>query len=167
MQQGRQEGEAALLQSQLARRFGTLPDAVRTRLTSATVDQLESWATKVLDAESLDGVFDRDFVPDPQRATTPRATTVTEVQSSLRAQRSNPWGAQRSPAANRASRGVDLGGVLNMGEGQRDRRQRGLRTPSEDAIRRCCPEFVAFYFLVADAEIGRQPAYPLLEQLAS
>jgi hypothetical protein len=40
LQQGRQEGEAALLQSQLARRFGALPDAVHARLASASVDQL-------------------------------------------------------------------------------------------------------------------------------
>ena len=58
--QGRQEGEATLLQSLLARRFGTLPDAVRARLASATVEQLESWALKILDAKSLDEVFDRD-----------------------------------------------------------------------------------------------------------
>ena len=58
--QGRQEGEATLLQSLLARRFGTLPDAVRARLAGATVEQLESWALKILDAKSLDEVFDRD-----------------------------------------------------------------------------------------------------------
>jgi hypothetical protein len=57
--QGRQEGEAALLQSLLARRFGALPDAFRIRLASATVDQLESWAIKVLDAQSLEEIFDQ------------------------------------------------------------------------------------------------------------
>ena len=58
-QEGRQEGEAALLQSLLARRFGALPDAVRTRLDKATVEQLESWAINVFDAQSLDDVFDQ------------------------------------------------------------------------------------------------------------
>ncbi len=58
-QQGRQEGEAALLQSLLARRFGALPDSVRIRLDGATVEQLESWAIKVLDAQSLDEIFDQ------------------------------------------------------------------------------------------------------------
>jgi hypothetical protein len=48
------------LQSLLARRFGTLPDAVRARLASATVEQLESWALKILDAKSLDEVFNHD-----------------------------------------------------------------------------------------------------------
>jgi flagellar biosynthesis/type III secretory pathway protein FliH len=58
-QKGRQEGEAALLQSLLARRFGALPDFVRIRLDGATVEQLESWAIKVLDARSLDEIFDQ------------------------------------------------------------------------------------------------------------
>jgi predicted transposase YdaD len=58
-QEGRQEGEAALLKRLLARRFGALPDAVQVRLTTADVDQLEEWAIKVLDAESLDEVFDQ------------------------------------------------------------------------------------------------------------
>ncbi|MEF8729750.1 MAG: DUF4351 domain-containing protein [Accumulibacter sp.] len=58
-QEGRQEGEASLLKRQLARRFGTLPDAVQVRLTTATIDQLEEWAIRVLDAESLDAVFDQ------------------------------------------------------------------------------------------------------------
>jgi len=58
--QGRQEGEATLLQSLLARRFGTLPDAVRARLAGATVEQLESWALKILDAKSLDEIFNQD-----------------------------------------------------------------------------------------------------------
>ncbi|WP_366144167.1 hypothetical protein [Candidatus Accumulibacter sp. ACC012] len=37
-----------------------MPDAVRARLAGATVEQLESWALKILDAKSLDEVFDRD-----------------------------------------------------------------------------------------------------------
>ena len=59
IEKGRQEGEAALLKRLLARRFGTLPDALHVRLTTATIDQLEEWAIKVLDAESLDEVFDQ------------------------------------------------------------------------------------------------------------
>ena len=67
LQQGRQEGrqeglkqgEAALLQRQLARRFGPLPDAVIARLASASIEQLENWAIKVLDAQSLDDVLDQ------------------------------------------------------------------------------------------------------------
>ena len=59
-QKGMQKGEAALLQTLLARRFGTLPDAVRARLASATVEQLESWALKILEAKSLDEVFNHN-----------------------------------------------------------------------------------------------------------
>ena len=59
LQQGLQQGEVALLQRQLSRRFGPLPDAVRARLTSASIDQLETWAIRVLDAASLDEVFDQ------------------------------------------------------------------------------------------------------------
>ena len=55
-----QKGEATLLQSQLARRFGTLPDAVRARIANATVEQHESWALNIFDAKSLDEVFDQD-----------------------------------------------------------------------------------------------------------
>ena len=58
-QEGRQEGEAALLKRLLARRFGALPDAVQVRLATATIDQLEEWAIKVLDAGSLDEVFEQ------------------------------------------------------------------------------------------------------------
>lgn len=59
LQQGLQQGEVALLQRQLSRRFGPLPDAVRARLTGASIDQLETWAIRVLDAASLDEVFDQ------------------------------------------------------------------------------------------------------------
>lgn len=56
IEKGRQQG---LLQRQLSRRFGPLPDAVRDRLTSASIDQLETWAIRVLDAESLNEVLDQ------------------------------------------------------------------------------------------------------------
>ncbi len=39
IEKGRQEGEAALLKRQPARRFGTLPHALQVRLTTATIDQ--------------------------------------------------------------------------------------------------------------------------------
>ncbi|MEI8303237.1 MAG: Rpn family recombination-promoting nuclease/putative transposase [Burkholderiales bacterium] len=56
-QEGRQEGEALLLQRQLARRFGPLPPAVVERIASATPAQLEQWGDRVLDAASLEAVF--------------------------------------------------------------------------------------------------------------
>lgn len=59
LQQGRQQVEVALLQRQLSRRFGSLPDAVRVRLISASIEQLEIWTIRILDADALDEVFDR------------------------------------------------------------------------------------------------------------
>ena len=56
---GRAEGERALLRRLLRRRFGLLPPAVSERLDRASEGDLESWAERVLDAGSLDEVFDR------------------------------------------------------------------------------------------------------------
>ncbi len=58
-QQGRQEEAVVLLQRLLTHRFGRLPDAVCARLTSASIEQLETWMLNVLDAGSLDDFFDR------------------------------------------------------------------------------------------------------------
>ena len=58
MQQGRVEGERALLERQLRRRFGLLPPEVVERLGQAAADDLETWADNVLDAATLDDVFD-------------------------------------------------------------------------------------------------------------
>jgi hypothetical protein len=51
------QGEALLLQRQLARRFGPLPSAVVAQLGSATAEQLERWSDRVLDAATLDEVL--------------------------------------------------------------------------------------------------------------
>ena len=56
--EGKLEGEAAILQRLLTKRFGTLDDITLTRLHNATSDQLESWAERVLDATTLQAVFD-------------------------------------------------------------------------------------------------------------
>ena len=58
MRQGRVEGERALLERQLRRRFGLLSPEVGARLGQASAADLESWAEKVLDAPTLDDVFD-------------------------------------------------------------------------------------------------------------
>ena len=55
--EGRQEGEATLLQRQLIRKFGPLPEALQQRITSATTAQLETWSLNILDATTLDDVF--------------------------------------------------------------------------------------------------------------
>ena len=58
MDQGRVEGERALLERQLRRRFGLLSPEVAARLGQASAADLETWAENVLDAPTLDDVFD-------------------------------------------------------------------------------------------------------------
>lgn len=57
VREGIEKGEALLLQRQLARRFGPLPDAVLQRISNASSTELELWGDRVLDAASLDDVF--------------------------------------------------------------------------------------------------------------
>ena len=56
-QEGRQEGERRLLQRLLTRRFGILPEWVVTRLEEAGLEALEAWSERVLDAETVEEVF--------------------------------------------------------------------------------------------------------------
>jgi predicted transposase/invertase (TIGR01784 family) len=56
-EEGRQEGEAALLERLLLRRYGTLPNWAEERLKTATLEEVERWAERLLDAESLEEVF--------------------------------------------------------------------------------------------------------------
>jgi hypothetical protein len=55
---GRKEGAAALLERQLARRFGPLPLAVRGKLADASVEQVAAWSDALLEAKSLQQVFE-------------------------------------------------------------------------------------------------------------
>ena len=57
MRQGRVEGERAVLERQLRRRFGLLSSDVTEKLVRATAADIEIWAENVLDAETLDDVF--------------------------------------------------------------------------------------------------------------
>ncbi len=57
MQQGRLEGMSQVLARQLARRFGEVPDAIRSRLDTARDDELASWAEAILSAPSMEAVF--------------------------------------------------------------------------------------------------------------
>lgn len=58
IQKGIQQGETTLLQKLLQRRFGPLPDWVAPRLAAASPAQLEYWAERLLEADSLAAVFD-------------------------------------------------------------------------------------------------------------
>ncbi len=55
--EGEQSGEAKALRRLLQKRFGPLSDDVLTRLQAASIDELELWLDRALDADSLAGVF--------------------------------------------------------------------------------------------------------------
>lgn len=55
---GRQEGQANLLKRLLIHRFGELPNWVEERLSSATTKELERRGERLMDASSLEEVFD-------------------------------------------------------------------------------------------------------------
>ena len=55
--EGEQSGEAKALRRLLQKRFGPLSDDVLARLQSASIDELELWLDRALDADSLAGVF--------------------------------------------------------------------------------------------------------------
>ena len=52
------KGVAHVLVRQLTRRFGAVPDEARQRIDTAPLEQLEAWTDRVLDAETLDEVFE-------------------------------------------------------------------------------------------------------------
>ncbi|MYN38415.1 DUF4351 domain-containing protein [Duganella sp. FT109W] len=55
---GRKEGALALLERQLTRRFGALPKATRSKLATATLEQLEAWSDALPESQSLNQLFD-------------------------------------------------------------------------------------------------------------
>jgi len=57
LQEGMQKGEANTLARLLERRFGAVPDSVRERVATASLERLDTWLDAVIDAESLDEVF--------------------------------------------------------------------------------------------------------------
>jgi hypothetical protein len=56
--EGVHRGEAGVLLRQLRKRFGDVPDAMVERLQAAGSDDLERWTDAVLDAPSLEAVFE-------------------------------------------------------------------------------------------------------------
>jgi hypothetical protein len=56
-QEGRRDGVAGVLLRQMERRFGSVPDAVRSRIAEADSDDLEAWSLRILDAATIDEVL--------------------------------------------------------------------------------------------------------------
>ena len=57
-QEGQLLGERLLLERQLTRKFGRLDEQIQEKLTLASQQELERWSEQVLDADTLDQVFD-------------------------------------------------------------------------------------------------------------
>jgi hypothetical protein len=53
----RDEGKREMLLRRLAARFGRLPSHIERRVQTASSQQLDTWAERVLTAASLDGTF--------------------------------------------------------------------------------------------------------------
>jgi predicted transposase YdaD len=56
--EGRAEHAARVLVRLLTRKFGTVPDEARRRIDAAPLERLDIWSERVLDAPTLDAVFD-------------------------------------------------------------------------------------------------------------
>ena len=56
--EGKVEGQIRTLSRLIERRFGALSDALRARLESADLVTLDLWTDRVIDAKTLDEIFD-------------------------------------------------------------------------------------------------------------
>ena len=57
VEQGRLDGERTLVLRQVQHRFGTVPPTLRLRLQNASQTELEHLADRILDASSVDDLF--------------------------------------------------------------------------------------------------------------
>ena len=57
LEEGQHKGQAAVLTRLLTLKFGGLPDTVRQRLDQASLSELDTWAERVLSADTLDEIF--------------------------------------------------------------------------------------------------------------
>jgi predicted transposase/invertase (TIGR01784 family) len=60
IQQGVQQGEVLVLERLLVKRFGALSDEARQRLAQASAEQLETWTDRLLNAPTINAVFESD-----------------------------------------------------------------------------------------------------------
>ena len=56
-QEGKQEGEMLILQRLLAKRFGPIPADTVSLISNASVEEIERWVDRVLDAKQLSDIF--------------------------------------------------------------------------------------------------------------
>ena len=56
-QEGELKGGRIFMERLLTRRFGSLPDWGRDQLVGATLDQLDRWAERALEADSIQAVL--------------------------------------------------------------------------------------------------------------
>jgi hypothetical protein len=54
---GKQLGEMTVIKRQIIHRFGEVPAWVEARLAKATVEELEQWADRILEAQHLEDIF--------------------------------------------------------------------------------------------------------------
>ena len=57
LKEGMQAGQAALLERQLIRKFGPLPDTLAQRIKQGSASELEAWSLNFVNANSVDQVF--------------------------------------------------------------------------------------------------------------
>jgi predicted transposase/invertase (TIGR01784 family) len=58
MEKGVQQGAVLILERLLVKRFGALPEEIRRQLAQARPEQLETWTERLLDAATLNAVFE-------------------------------------------------------------------------------------------------------------
>ena len=51
------EGQMQLLTRQLVRRFGELSSAIKARLANASLEEIDRWGGRILDAATIDAIF--------------------------------------------------------------------------------------------------------------
>ena len=57
LQQGEMNGEVKALKLMLCRRFGVVPAEIETKISQASVQQIENWLLATMNAERLSDVF--------------------------------------------------------------------------------------------------------------
>ncbi len=58
LEEGFQNGELSVLRRQLSRRFGSVPAWTEDRLKHAKQNDLEIWFDRILDAKTIEEIFD-------------------------------------------------------------------------------------------------------------